>query len=543
MSRKNLNTTKRVLSSVARMGIIATLAGCTQSAPPVNALDAAYAATGGDNLKTIMIKAHWAQWDPGESFAMSDPLTPDDGASDITQSRDLVNGLARNEWMRPKADDGTIRTFTEIVTPNAGLVTGNDATNGRLPKRTNTSVDPPVHTMSGPRLTATLRELERTNIVREMHMHPDRVMDMTQPAAQGAPPPRPTYRYTGEYGTFVVTLDPMTHLPTHATTLDWDALEGDSNYDAAFSDYRSINGVEVPHRIDYTLNGEKVAEVTVSEATVNPMLDPASFAIPADVMAAAPAPVDQTPFQWIIRRQFSGFYVDSGAYYTDEGDMLRLVDVGQNVSQVVGGSHNSLIIATNNSLILVDAPNDDGQSKWTIDAAMMKYPGKPIKYLILTHHHVDHAGGYRQIVAQGATLIVGPGDGEAFRKWLAAPQTTNPNAATIPAMPDVIEVAAGMKWSVNEGGRVVEAYAIGGPHSEDTLIAYVPQLRLGFVTDIWNPGAPVANANPAQVAFVDAVAKAGLRPLRFAGGHGGVGNYSDIAQAVQKAKTAARGGR
>jgi len=37
---------------------------------------------------------------------------------------------------------------------------GNDAANGRLPKRS-TKATPPEHTMSGRRLTATLRELER----------------------------------------------------------------------------------------------------------------------------------------------------------------------------------------------------------------------------------------------------------------------------------------------------------------------------------------------------------------------------------------------
>src|SRR5215470_9328976 len=176
MRRNTLNAI--LLSSVACLGVTA-LFGCTQQAPPVSTLDAAYAATGGDNLKSITIKAHWAQWDPGESFSISDPLMPDDGASDLTQTRDLEHGLTRNEWMRPKADDGTVRTFTEIVTPTGGLVAGNDATNGRLPKRTNTGGGMPVHTMSGPRLTATLRELERTNIIREMHMHPDRVMDLT----------------------------------------------------------------------------------------------------------------------------------------------------------------------------------------------------------------------------------------------------------------------------------------------------------------------------------------------------------------------------
>ena len=41
-----------------------------------------------------------------------------------------------------------------------------------------------------------------------------------------------------------------------------------------------------------------------------------------------------------------------------------------------------------------------------IDAAKAKYPGKPIKYLVLTHHHMDHTGGMRAYVAEGATVIV-----------------------------------------------------------------------------------------------------------------------------------------
>jgi glyoxylase-like metal-dependent hydrolase (beta-lactamase superfamily II) len=40
-------------------------------------------------------------------------------------------------------------------------------------------------------------------------------------------------------------------------------------------------------------------------------------------------------------------------------------------------------------LAIFDAPVGEVQSKWVIDAAKTKYPGKPIKYLILTHHHID----------------------------------------------------------------------------------------------------------------------------------------------------------
>jgi hypothetical protein len=53
------------------------------------------------------------------------------------------------------------------------------------------------------------------------------------------------------------------------------------------------------------------------------------------------------------------------------------------------------------------------------------------------------------------------------------------------------------------------------------------------VTDLWNPGPPVMNVNPNMVAVVRGVEKMGIKPERFVGGHGAVGNYADLERAVQ----------
>ena len=94
---------------------------------------------GGDKiaaLKTISLKAHLAQYDPGESYSVHDPDKPGVNSSELIQYRDLAHGLTRNEWWdRPKNDDGTRRNYFEVVTPAAGWNVGNDASNGRTPKR------------------------------------------------------------------------------------------------------------------------------------------------------------------------------------------------------------------------------------------------------------------------------------------------------------------------------------------------------------------------------------------------------------------------
>jgi glyoxylase-like metal-dependent hydrolase (beta-lactamase superfamily II) len=538
MSRENRSRYMIAFLCCAAVGMLMVrpFAKTVAATSPQDLVNSAYTAMGGDKLKTISLKATLQQYDPGESYSVADPDKPDTGVSELTQSRDLQRGLTRNEWVRPKADDGTKRTYTEIVTPTTGYVIGNDATNGRLPKRTVKGAQP-EHTMSGRRLTATLRELERPFIVLEMKKHPDRVGPTGDQTVAGKT--YPAVQYRDDYGTFVVLFDPATKLPALARTMDWDALEGDSSYDAEYADWRDVSGAKVAFLTHYTLNGMKVADLKLSSATVNPTLPPKTFDIPQAMLnaAAKPAPANVTPYQWIIRRQFTGFYYDSDKKYTDDLDSLKLVDVASNVSQTQGGTHNTLFIATNTYLIAVEAPNDDGQAIQSIALAKQRYPGKPIRYLILTHHHVDHVGGMRTYAGEGATIVLAKGDGDYFRKVLARPETLNPDAPKQSFTPKVNEVDG--KWSVKDGGREVDAYMVENPHAADMMIVYVPDAKLGIVTDLYVPGAPVS-FNTEVAALVKGVDKWGIKPERFAGGHGSVGPYADVVAAVQKGAAGSR---
>ena len=523
------------ISAVAVLTLVSVFAWRLAAATPQDRANAAYTAMGGGKLQTITLKARLEQIDPGESYSVSDPTQPDRGESELVLSRDLTHGFARLEWVRPKVD-GTKRTFTEIVTPTAGFVLGDDAVEGRLPKRTIMGT-PPQHTMSGRRLTASLRELERPIVVLEMKQHPDRVTAIADQKVAGKSYSAVEYR--GDYGKFVVMFDPATNLPARIRTLDWDEIEGDSVYDAEYSDWRDVGGAKVAFHALYTLNGMKIIDAKILSAEANPNLSADAFTPPQALVASAVKPADPnaTPFQWIIRRQFVGFYFDSDAMYTDDGDALKIFDVGPNISQVRGGTHNNIFIATDKYLIAVEAPNDDGQSQQAISMAKKRYPGKPVRYLILTHHHVDHVGGMRTFAAEGATIVVGKGDGEYLRRALARPETLNPDARKKIFAAEVIEVDG--KWSVSDGGREVDAFVLDNPHASPYLLPYIPDAKVGVVTDLYVPGAPVI-PNPMVLALVKGIDKWGLKPETIVGGHGSVGPYSDVIQAVQKTSASVR---
>jgi hypothetical protein len=126
------------------------------------------------------------------------------------------------------------------------------------------------------------------------------------------------------------------------------------------------------------------------------------------------------------------------------------------------------------------------------------------------------------------------GNGEHFRKVLAAPSTRNPDlAARDLSRTEIIEVAD--KRVFTDGQREAHAYLIENPHAQGLLIGYIPSARLGFSTDIWSPGAPLPDKiNPNLAALVAGVKKAGISPVKFAGGHGSTADYAPLAALAAK---------
>jgi glyoxylase-like metal-dependent hydrolase (beta-lactamase superfamily II) len=479
-------------------------------------------------VKTLSVKGTVRQWEPEQSMVAGGEMRFANEAT-FAVLGDVASGSAHIDWVRKLAYP-TPRTFTfsEIVTPEAGYVAGID-TNGR----TKQSLDakPPAHAMSGLRLAATQRELRRNSslFLLEMLKNPDRLSSAGDVTVGGGSYPAVNYRVNDQ--TLTVVFDRTTGLPTRIRTLDYDSVWGDVTFDLALSDWKTMDGLQVATTRKYELNGRMVEEIKITESKVDVAIPAARLTIPAAFKTGASKPATgAVPYQWVIRRQFIGTYLDSDvpSYDTHATSGLRLVELAPGVQHVVGGSHHSLIVEMKDDLVVFDAPVSDWHSNWVLGAARAKFPGKPVKYLVLTHHHMDHTGGLRAYAAQGATLIVGKGNAEHFRRVLAAPFTRNPDLeARDLSRAEIIEVAD--QRFLTDGQRQVNVYLIENPHAAGLLIGYIPAARLGFSTDIWSPGTPLPDKlNPNLAALIAGVKKAGIAPLKFAGGHGSVADYASL---------------
>jgi len=479
----------------------------------------AVAAIGGTELRAVKglaIKGDAKFWEPGQSFvAGAEPRFLGDATFTVTW--DLAGNRARTAWDRDqKYPDPPVKLkYAETVLPTLGYVTDEKSSQA----------------MSGIRVAAHQRELERASpwlLVKVMD-EPAKVRAAgSQRLGQQS---LPAVTYADGANTFTILFDPKTHLPAAIRTRDDDNINGDSNFDLMLADWKPVGRAQIAHSLSYRVNDVEVAKLTYREVSANPTIASDTFAVPDAVKAAAKPPATKdVPYQWVLRRLFLTRFTDSDNIIFANGAGLKLVELAPNVQHVQGGNANNLIIAMKDHLVIFDAPYGELQSRWVIDAAKMKYPGKPIRYLVLTHHHMDHTGGMRTYVAEGAKVIIPTPDKPYFEKDVKAPRTIVPDELQKkPRAAEIIEVKDQM--TLKDETAEVRLYNIANPHAQGFLLAHVVTGNILYVTDLISPRGPI-DRSEATVAVGEVLRKLGISGATIAGGHGTVAKQADIGPAL-----------
>ena len=492
------------------------------------AIDAQGGADALRRLTGLSVKGDARFWEPGQSLvAGGEPRFLGTANFDITW--DLAKGMAKTTWDRDQQypPPAVKLNYTETVLPTLGFVT--TAANNQP--------------MSSIRVAAHLRELERAS--------PRLLLKaMDNPANVRGVQPQPLgTRYLPAVSlmdggtTFIILFDPATKLPAAIRTRDDDNIAGDSNYDLVLDGWAAVGGARVAKSLSYRLNNIEVAKLNYATVTAAANVPANTFAVPAAVQAAAKPPAtSNVPYQWVLRRLFLTRLTDSDAIIYPDGGGLKLVELAPNVQHVQGGTANNLIVAMKDYLIVFDAPYGELQSRWVIDEAKAKYPGKPIKYLVLTHHHMDHTGGMRTFVAEGATLLVPSQSFEYFEKVLKNPHTIVPDALTKNPQPLKIygifenqtikdETAEVRLYNFATGGEAAERPQ--GPHADGMLIGHVIESKLVYVTDLISPRGAAIPRSPETIAVGSTLREFDVEDdVTIVGGHGGTIKRSELTAAL-----------
>ena len=252
---------------------------------------------------------------------------------------------------------------------------------------------------------------------------------------------------------------------------------GDLEVDTTYSNYRDYGGVKVPGQISQKRAGLVTFEATISSATANPsniaqLLTPPAQAAPAAPPAAPPAVQSEKMADGVYR--ITGGYVALAVEFKDH---VVVLEGGQSEARGLA------IIAETKKVI----------------------PNKPIRYVVNTHAHFDHASGLAPFAAEGITIITHENNKSYLEKALRAPRTLVGDALGKSNRKPKVE-SAGTRRVLRDDTHTIELHHIQNlAHSDGMLVGYLPKEKLLFTADFNIPaqGQPVSPAIGVLVQNVD----------------------------------------
>jgi glyoxylase-like metal-dependent hydrolase (beta-lactamase superfamily II) len=144
---------------------------------------------------------------------------------------------------------------------------------------------------------------------------------------------------------------------------------------------------------------------------------------------------------------------------------------------ISGAGANSEVRVTPAGLIVVDGKLPGQTNYDALMAQIRTISNEPIRYLIVTHHHADHAGNDDRFIAAGVEVI--------------ANENFNANLAKLPApKAAAATVTYAKEYTVKLGGITVEAHHFGNAHTSGDTVVYFPDLKVVAVTDEVTPPIP-----------------------------------------------------
>jgi glyoxylase-like metal-dependent hydrolase (beta-lactamase superfamily II) len=284
------------------------------------------------------------------------------------------------------------------------------------------------------------------------------------------------------------------NLVTKVDTRVDNAVAGDLLVEFEYSNYQNMNGVQVPTRIVQRQAGMQTFDATITSATANPpnlteLLTPPPPQGRGGAPGGAPAPG--------AGGRGAGA---PGAPPQAAAGPPPVDRIGEGVFKI-GGNYQSLAVDMGDHILVVESGQNDARGMAVMAAAKQAIPNKPIRYVVNSHPHFDHAGGLAAAIAEGATILTHRNNEAVLERVLSGPRTLIGDSLSKVSnrRTNVIEGVGDRVTRKGTTGKVVELVRIPNEHSDGMLAVFLPAEKA-----VWTADITAVNPNPAQLGVLKA---------------------------------------
>jgi glyoxylase-like metal-dependent hydrolase (beta-lactamase superfamily II) len=280
-------------------------------------------------------------------------------------------------------------------------------------------------------------------------------------------------------------------------------VTGDTMVDTHYLDYREFAGFKFPSKIIQMEGGFPALDLKVSGVKPD---------VPVDIQVPDNVRTDPVPVK-------SEKVVD-GVWY------------------ITGINAYTVAIEMKDHVIAVEGPHGDQRSIPVIAEIKKLIPGKPIRYLINTHHHFDHSSGIRAYAAEGATIVTHEINRPLYEKAVVNSWNFNPDRLAKSGKKPVFQTM-GDNMVLTDGNRTLELYqVVGNPHHDGIVMGYLRKEKLLIEADVYSPGPagaePPKVPNPQAVNLEANVRRLNLEVDRILPIHQRIVPYSELLREIRK---------
>ncbi len=242
--------------------------------------------------------------------------------------------------------------------------------------------------------------------------------------------------------------------------------------EADYTFYRDNNGFKFPSEIVQKRAGWPVFDLQVLGAWPNPSKLTALLTPPAPAGGPPPGAGGPPP---------------GGAPPAAAAPAAASEKLADGVYRI-RGAYNSLAVEFADYILLIEpGPQSEARALQGIAEAKKLIPGKPIRYGVPTHHHIDHTGGIAAAASEGMTIVTPEVNKAFFETVLSAPRTLAPDALSRSGKKPSVEGFKGDKRVFSDATRTVEIHVVKGlPHADGIVVAWLPREKILVYADMFN---------------------------------------------------------